>query len=113
MGPQKFEALADSEIFVLPSYSENFANALFEALACGVPSVISNQVNSWPEIAAAGAGVVVDTKVDELITALRELLLDSGRRDIVETGASSVGRRMIGPVSLKDLRSSINRSRTK
>ncbi|MCK1579611.1 glycosyltransferase [Bradyrhizobium sp. 168] len=79
--PQKFEALADSEIFVLPSYSENFANALFEALACGVPSVISNQVNSWPEIAAAGAGVVVDTKVDELITALRELLLDSGRRE--------------------------------
>ncbi|MCK1616115.1 glycosyltransferase [Bradyrhizobium sp. 159] len=85
--PQKFEALADAEVFVLPSYSENFANALFEALACGTPSVISNQVNSWPEIAAADAGVVVDTKVDELKTALHQLLVNSERRKTLSNRA--------------------------
>ncbi|MGY3361275.1 glycosyltransferase involved in cell wall biosynthesis [Bradyrhizobium sp. GM0.4] len=78
--PEKFEAMADADIFVLPSYSENFANALFEALACGTPSVISNQVNSWPEIFAAHAAVVVDTTVDELATALRDLLINSDQR---------------------------------
>ncbi|MCA1550702.1 glycosyltransferase [Bradyrhizobium sp. BRP19] len=78
--PEKFEAMADAEIFVLPSYSENFANALFEAMACGAPSVISNQVNSWPEIAAAEAAFVIDTTVDDLAAALRELLTSSSRR---------------------------------
>lgn len=85
--PQKFEALADAEVFVLPSYSENFANALFEAMACGTPSVISNQVNSWPEIAAAQAGVVVDTTIDELTTALHELLINSERRETLSKRA--------------------------
>lgn len=85
--PEKFEALADADVFVLPSFSENFANALFEALACGIPSVISNQVNSWPEIAAADAAVVINTNVDDLAAALSELLQNPGRRDEVSRHA--------------------------
>ncbi|MCK1345783.1 MULTISPECIES: glycosyltransferase [unclassified Bradyrhizobium] len=85
--PEKFEALADADVFVLPSYSENFANALFEALACGTPSVISNQVNSWPELSAAGAAVVVDTQVDELTTALHDLLASPERAEMLSNRA--------------------------
>lgn len=85
--PEKFEALADADVFVLPSYAENFANALFEALACGTPSLISNQVYSWPEIVAADAAVVVDTKVDDVAVALRQLLLDRERREELSENA--------------------------
>ncbi|WP_036026541.1 glycosyltransferase [Bradyrhizobium yuanmingense] len=89
---EKFEALADADAFVLPSYSENFANALFEALACGTPSIISNKVNSWPEIAAAGAAVVIDTKIEDLSAALTTILLDPSRRSSLASRAKDFAR---------------------
>jgi glycosyltransferase involved in cell wall biosynthesis len=59
---RKWEALAASEIFVLPSHQENFGIAVAEALACGIPVLISNKVNIWREIASENAGLVeVDT----------------------------------------------------
>ena len=48
------------EAFVLPSHQENFGIAVVEALACSKPVLISNQVNIWREIKAAGGGIVED-----------------------------------------------------
>jgi glycosyltransferase involved in cell wall biosynthesis len=57
-GPMKWGALRAAEIFVLPSHSENFGISVVEALACGVPVLISDRVNIWREIADDGAGIV-------------------------------------------------------
>ncbi len=57
-GDAKWGALRAADAFVLPSHSENFGIAVVEALACGVPVLISNRVNIWPEIVDAGAGLV-------------------------------------------------------
>ena len=57
-GDEKLSALADAAMFVLPSYSENFGIAVAEAMACGLPVVISDAVNIWPEVKSAGAGLV-------------------------------------------------------
>ncbi|HEV2840277.1 MAG TPA: glycosyltransferase [Chthoniobacterales bacterium] len=55
-GAQKWGAFSAAEAFILPSHQENFGIAVVEALACGTPVLISNKVNIWREIAAAGAG---------------------------------------------------------
>jgi glycosyltransferase involved in cell wall biosynthesis len=57
-GDAKWGAFYGCETFVLPSHQENFGIAVVEALGCGKPVLISNQVNIWREIENAGAGVV-------------------------------------------------------
>jgi glycosyltransferase involved in cell wall biosynthesis len=56
----KWGAFYGCEAFVLPSHQENFGIAVVEALACGKPVLISNQVNIWREIESSGGGVVAD-----------------------------------------------------
>lgn len=57
-GDAKWGALRECEAFALVSHQENFGLAVVEALACGRPVLISDQVNVWREIAAAHAGWV-------------------------------------------------------
>ncbi|AWM34213.1 glycosyltransferase [Hymenobacter nivis] len=59
-GDGKWGAFYGAAAFVLSSHQENFGIAVVEALACGTPVLISNQINIWREIEAAGAGLVAD-----------------------------------------------------
>ncbi len=52
----KWAALAAADAFILPSHQENFGIAVAEALASGLPTLISQKVNIWREIVADGAG---------------------------------------------------------
>ena len=57
-GDVKWGAFRSSDAFILPSHQENFGIAVAEAMACGVPVLISNQVNIWREIQQAQGGLV-------------------------------------------------------
>ena len=71
-GSVKWSALKNADVFILPSHQENFGIAVAEALACGKPVLITNQINIWNEIEQDGAGIV---KSDTL-EGVRDLLLD-------------------------------------
>jgi glycosyltransferase involved in cell wall biosynthesis len=58
-GDAKWGALYNCEAFILPSHQENYGIAVVEALSCGRPVLISNQVNIWREIEEDAAGFVV------------------------------------------------------
>jgi glycosyltransferase involved in cell wall biosynthesis len=59
-GDLKWGALHAAEALVLPSHQENFGFVVAEALACGTPVLISNQVNIWQEIDRDRAGLVAN-----------------------------------------------------
>ena len=73
-GEDKKAALADADLWVLPSYSENFGIAVVEAMACGLPVIISNKVNLHSDVARAGAGIVIDCDAGQLADAMLQLL---------------------------------------
>jgi glycosyltransferase involved in cell wall biosynthesis len=76
LGADKLAAFSDADVFVLPSYTENFGVAVVEAMVCGLPVVISNKVNIWREVAQAHAGLVVNCDAQEVSNALLTLLED-------------------------------------
>ncbi len=75
-GDARFSALQQAEIFALPSYTENFGQVIFEAMASGAPVVISDRVNIWPEVRNANAGLVVPCDPEATAKALQTLLDD-------------------------------------
>lgn len=75
-GSRKFAALACADLFVLPSYSEGFSNAVLEALAARLPVVISEECN-FSEVERAKAGFVVPSKSAPVAAAIATILADA------------------------------------
>lgn len=75
-GQEKAQILAVADVFVLPSYSENFGIAAVEALSAGIPTVITTGVGIAEELRSAGAAVVVRPEATELAEAVLTILGD-------------------------------------
>lgn len=90
-GTRKQALFARAGLFVLPSYSENFGIAAGEALAAGVPLVISNRVAIHPEVARAGAGLVVPCETMAIARAIERILGDAG----LAARCAEAGRRLV------------------
>ncbi|MDB9422809.1 hormogonium polysaccharide biosynthesis glycosyltransferase HpsP [Microcystis aeruginosa CS-563/04] len=69
-GEVKNSLLARADLFVLPSYYENFGIAVAEAMAAGIPVVISDRVDLHPAVAAAAAGWVTACQLEDLTNTL-------------------------------------------
>jgi glycosyltransferase involved in cell wall biosynthesis len=46
-----------ADVFALPSHTENFGITVAEAMASGLPVLISKEVNIWREIESDGSGL--------------------------------------------------------
>lgn len=79
-GKEKEAALSNASLLALPSYHENFGLCVMEALACGVPALVSPQVNLAADIATAGAGWVAEIEKGALQSALEAALTSDVER---------------------------------
>ena len=70
-GEFKLALLQDADLFILPSYYENFGIAVAEAMAAGTAVVISDQVHIWQEVRDAEAGWVTKCEVKALTETIK------------------------------------------
>lgn len=75
-GDEKDAAYSMANVFVMPSYSENFGIAPVESMAHGTPVIVSKNVGIAPDIKEAMAGIVVEKDVDKLGEAIIDILRD-------------------------------------
>jgi glycosyltransferase involved in cell wall biosynthesis len=76
LGEEKRSLLGAADIWALPSYNENFGIAVVEAMAAGLPVVISDRVAIHREISDARAGLVVACDASHLASALLRFAQD-------------------------------------
>ncbi|MBE9053470.1 glycosyltransferase, partial [Nostocales cyanobacterium LEGE 11386] len=79
-GELKASLLQAADLFVLPSYYENFGIAVAEAMVAGIPVVISDQVHIWQQVRDSESGWVGATEVQALVELLQEALQNPQER---------------------------------
>ena len=79
-GGDKDLLLQGSDIFVLPSSSENFGIVVAEAMAASLPVIVTPGVQIAPEIIAEQAGLVVKEEVETLAQAIAQLITSPSLR---------------------------------
>ncbi|MDX2141366.1 MAG: glycosyltransferase [Chloroflexota bacterium] len=78
-GAARLHALAQADVFALPATGEGLSMALLEAMAAGIPLLISPGCH-LPEAERAGAALIVPPEIEPLADALRVLMSDAERR---------------------------------
>ncbi len=90
-GQQKLDLLTSADVFVLPSFQENFGVAVMEAIAAGLPVVIGAHVQLASFVLRRDLGVVSEPNPALLADAIIRVLNDEVFKDNCRTrGPSAV-----------------------
>jgi glycosyltransferase involved in cell wall biosynthesis len=89
---RKLEAMAEADVFVLPSLHENFSLSTAEALASGLPVIVSDRVGIAEEIRVAKAGIVVPANSPVLLADAIMKLVDPDERQLTGKNARTLAQ---------------------
>ena len=69
-GDAKRRAFSDADVFILPSAHENFGIAVAEALAAGLPVIVTPGVALARDVSTAGTGLVAEATDEAIASAI-------------------------------------------
>ena len=90
-GQDKYMYYQDSDLFVLPSYSENFALVVIEAMYFRLPVIVTKNVGASEYVKASNSGIIINKNREEIAEAiLRILKHDNMSLEMGENGSNYV-----------------------
>lgn len=92
-GAPKAALLEAADVFVLPSFSENFGIAAAEALMAGLPCILGRGVALTADVEVAGAGVGVTPAAGSIARELKKVLTDAALRARMRLAARTLAER--------------------
>ncbi len=93
-------ALRDADIFLNTSHSENFSVSSVEAMAIGLPVIVSDKVGVADDILENHAGLVVPNKPDLIACEIERLINSAELINIFRENSKSLVREKYSPVSV-------------
>lgn len=97
-GVAKWRLYRDAELFVLPSYSENFGIVVLEAMTMACPVVVTPEVGLAATLAEGDCGRVVSGEPERLAATINALLADEDlRRTLGRNGREVAKRQFLWP----------------
>jgi glycosyltransferase involved in cell wall biosynthesis len=96
------ERMVRASIYVLPSIDEPFPMSVLEAMAVGLPVVVTESCGLADVVRQSGSGIVVDHSKQSLVDAMRTLLDDPGLRVEMGTAARKTAREQFSMQAVGD-----------
>jgi glycosyltransferase involved in cell wall biosynthesis len=91
-GDEKYSLLFNADIFVLPSYSENFGNTVLESMALGCPVIVTSEVGLASKVEEAEAGIVVSGEPENIAEGINRLVDDQATANKMGKNGSRTAR---------------------
>lgn len=103
-GQDKWSLYRNAELFVLPSYSENFGIVVLEAMAMGCPVVVTPEVGLAATVAESDCGRVVNGEPEPLAATINELLANEQLRySLGRNGQEVANKQYLWPSVARDM----------
>ncbi|GAB6188086.1 glycosyltransferase [Thermopirellula anaerolimosa] len=101
-GELKARLFQAADVLVLPSQSENFGVVVVEAMAHGVPVVVTPGVASHIYVDASGCGMTVEDSIDGVTEGIRRLL-QADKSELGRRGREYVEKHLTWPAVAKQV----------
>lgn len=90
-GVDKIKMYHNSDLFILPTYSENFGMVIAEAMSCGTP-VITTKNTPWEILEVTNSGWWIDLSIESIQQTI-EKAISLDHKDLIKMGEN--GRKCI------------------
>lgn len=97
---EKFEVLAQADLFVLTSHNENFANVVVESLHAGTPVLLSAEIGLSPFVVQENLGWISTLQPADIRQKLEEAMADTGKRERIKQCAPLIIKKYFSPGTL-------------
>ena len=94
---EKFDVLMQADVFVLPSYNENFGNVVIEALHAGTPVLVTEGVALSAFVKAHGLGWLCKAEPASIQGALEAAMQDKAKRCAITQSAQGIIDKYFSP----------------